>query len=73
MRYPKMQWKRGQRAEIARRAGISKQHLTNILKRRKNARPSVAVRLEQASAEVGQYIPRTEWAFATTSEHPLFR
>ena len=42
------QWPRGTQARLAREAGISRQHLCDILAGRKTARPGTALRLEEA-------------------------
>ncbi len=49
---PKPPWKWGQKAELARQAGISRQYLSDILNCRKHAPPELAEKLEAASIEM---------------------
>ncbi|MFA6102623.1 MAG: helix-turn-helix domain-containing protein [Victivallaceae bacterium] len=49
---PVSPWKWGQKAELARRAGISRQYLSDILNCRKHAPPELAEKLEAASSEM---------------------
>ena len=66
-------WKRGQRAEVARAAGISRFNLSDILHRRKGVSPARAIKLEEASeAILGEAIPRIAWVYNRTTKHPAF-
>ncbi len=58
MALPELKWEYGQKSKLARAAGISKQHLNNIIHRRKNARPELAKRLENAALSMGINIGR---------------
>ena len=66
-------WKPGEQSELARRAGVSKQQLSNILARR--SRPSVkaALRLERAAQEMGLRIPKEDWLFSKETGNIYFR
>ena len=67
-----MTWEYGDKAELARRAGISRQYLNDILKKKINAPLGVAMRLEQASRDMGKFIPRYDFIEATFTQNPLF-
>lgn len=67
-----MNWEYGEKAKLARRAGISRQYLNDILKKKINAPLDVAMRLEKASREMGKFIPRYDFLEATFTDNPLF-
>lgn len=68
-----MKWKRGQKTTLARLAGISKAHLSNILCRRSRVNVALALRLEKASQEMGLVIPRECWVFNFETTNPYFK
>lgn len=65
-------WQRGQKAEIAKRAGVTRAYVGNLLAKRVNASPLNARKLEQASREIGVFIPRYDWMEATITKNILF-
>jgi len=67
-----MEWKHGQKVQLARAAGISKQYLNGILSGRKCSR-ELARRLEKASASLGIPISRFDWMEADVTENKLFK
>ena len=71
----KRKWRRGEQAALAREAGISPQHVNDILHRRRGVSYSRARVLRDASARVlgrRNEIPVLEWLLNRISEHPAF-
>lgn len=65
-------WKRGQKAELARRCGISPTHLGDILAGRKQASASLARVIEDESAYIeGIRLSRTDVLYPLESNNPL--
>lgn len=50
---PQPEWQHGQKAELARRVGISLQHLSDILNGRKRATPERAKQIVKAAFDMG--------------------
>lgn len=65
-------WKRGEKAELAFRAGISKSHLSNMLARRSRANPGLAVRLAEVCVDMRLPIPKEAWVFTKETENEFF-
>jgi transcriptional regulator with XRE-family HTH domain len=65
-------WKRGEKAELAAKAGISKSHLSNILARRTRAKAELALTLAKVCREMGVPITREDWAFNKETENSFF-
>lgn len=71
---PTIFWKKGQQAKLAKEANIHLSHLSVILSRIRGVSPKRAVLLEEASIKVlGEKIPKEEWVFNRTSNHPAFK
>ncbi len=66
-------WKHGEKAELARRAGISPPHLCNILGRRTRAGAALAHRLESACYGMGIRISKEDWAFSVETDNEYFK
>jgi len=66
-------WHRGQRSEIADRAGISRAQFSEILHRKRRVSYRRAKLLEDVSGQVlGYPIPCVEWLENETTAHPAF-
>lgn len=66
-------WKRGQMAELARRADISPQQMSDILHRRRPVGKHLALKLSKSLYRMKkQRVPAIEWLFNRTSKHPAF-
>lgn len=67
-------WKPGQRAQIAKHAGIKLQHLSEILHRKRGVSQMRSVQLQKASSIVlgERMIPWTEWVCNKVTAHPAF-
>jgi plasmid maintenance system antidote protein VapI len=65
-------WRRGEKRALAELAGISQQHLSNLLHRRTRATPELALRLESSARTIGKQISRTDWIYTKETDHPLF-
>lgn len=68
----RLKWKPGDRARIARLAGVSRSMLCDVLKRRKRCSNIVAERLEIAAVYVGYNISRTDFSYNLETKNPLF-
>lgn len=68
----KTEWVRGDKAELARRCGVSRFHLTNILKRRKRAAWATAMTLETEARGMGYYLPSFDLMCPANTTNPLF-
>lgn len=66
-------WKRGQKAELARRAGISRSHLVNILARRSRAKAELAEKLAEACKAMRLKIKREDWVFSQETDNQYFK
>ncbi len=66
-------WKHGQRAQLAKLAGCSRQFLYDILSRRSRAPVDLARQLETASRLIGVFIPRYDFMESDTTNNPLFK
>ena len=60
-------------AELARRAGVSPQFVSDLRARRKRASPDTAIRLEEAASGIGMDVTKEDWANPQWSKHPWFR
>ena len=65
-------WKHGQKAQLAKRAGISRQYLNDILSCRKRALPELAVKLERAAAEMSITIEAKDFMFPSNASMWVF-
>jgi len=65
-------WKWGQKTELAKRAGISRQYLSDILNCRKRALPELAVKLEAASRAMGILLKKDNFMFPKEAPKDLF-
>jgi transcriptional regulator with XRE-family HTH domain len=64
---------RGMRKKIASRAGISQQHLSNLLHRSRRASCEVAKKLERATKQLlSKRIAYATWMCADNTTHPAF-
>jgi transcriptional regulator with XRE-family HTH domain len=69
----KTEWKRGDKAELARRCGISRQHLCDILQGRRRAiNVDLAENLLVNADYMGYQTSIFDWAFPSKSDNPLF-
>jgi len=58
---------------VAYESGISPQHLSDIVHRRKGVRPPLALKLEAASEIILKFrIPWEAWLFNRVAKHPAF-
>lgn len=64
-------WIRGQRAELARRSGISTAYLCDILSRRKRATPERAEIIEAQAIAMGLSLTRYDLMYPDKSVNPL--
>ena len=67
----KVEWLRGHKAAIARAAGISHGHLSDILRGRRTPSAEVAAAIEAASAQEGAYLSRFDLLYWAESHNPL--
>lgn len=67
----KENWEPGERARLARTAGISQQHLSYILTCQRRAGPDLARRLELACHSFGIPLGRDDFVWPEQSESPL--
>ena len=65
-------WKRGQKSEIARRAGITTAFVSSITTGLKNASPKRAKQLQQIAGMLGLSTSVLDWLYPTESSNPLF-
>lgn len=65
-------WMHGQKAELAKRAGISRQYLNDILSCRKRALPELAVKLERAAAAMSLTIEAKDFMFPKQASMYIF-
>lgn len=72
MNETKNAWKRGDRAKIAKLAGVSKQLFCDVLKRRKRCPKVTALKLEIASNYMGYEISRKDFSHNLETDNPLF-
>lgn len=56
-------WKRGQKSQLAKKSGVSKQYLSDIINCRRRAPCDLAIRLEAASLAMGIHIDKTYFLF----------
>lgn len=64
-------WQPGERAELARLAGVSPQLVCDILHCRCRAAPSTALRLELAAHTMGLPLRRDDFVWPEQSDSPL--
>lgn len=67
----RIKWRHGDRVKLADLAGISKQHLNNILTARRRAIPETADRLWKAAVALGLPLERDDFMFPYESKNPL--
>jgi len=65
------EWKHGQKAELARAAGVSPAYLGDILKGRRRATPENAILLSNAAREMGLSLDRLDLIYPHESTNPL--
>lgn len=66
-------WKRGQKAKVAKIAGIEPQFLNDILTRRRPCPGERAILLERATRDVlGFSIAAEDWILNGSTRHPYF-
>jgi transcriptional regulator with XRE-family HTH domain len=65
-------WQWGQQAELARRAGISRQYLSDILNCRKRALPELARELEAAAKSMGLSIDKVYFMYPQDGPERIF-
>lgn len=65
-------WQIGDRAKLAKLAGISPQYLCDLIHCRKRALPELATKLEDASGQLGYEFTRLDWLYPEESDNPLF-
>ena len=66
-------WKPGERREISELSGISLQHLSEILHRKRSVGKHRARMLEDITTIVlGKPIPLEDWIFNSSTTHPAF-
>jgi DNA-binding transcriptional regulator YdaS (Cro superfamily) len=61
-------WKRGQKQVLAKAAGLSRQHLCDILHGRRQCSPKMAKRLEDACEKQGLKLKAGDWLYPKESE-----
>ena len=66
-------FKRGEKATLAREAGIKFSNLSGILSRKRKVSKEMAIHLAMISERVlEEQIPWDDWLFNQTSSHPAF-
>lgn len=65
-------WQWGQQAELARRAGISRQYLSDILNCRKRALPELAQKLEEEAKSMGLAIDKVYFMYPQDGPERIF-
>ena len=65
-------WSVGERAKIARMAGMKPHHLCEVLYRRRTVSKDRAKLLEAASTKLGCTVPFEDWLFNVSTRHPAF-
>ena len=67
-------WKHGQKAQLAKAAGIRPQFFNDILSRRRKCPPRAAIELEDASTGIlGYKVSAVDWLQNQQSPHPIFQ
>lgn len=69
--YLRVYWVRGEKGRLARKAGITQQHLGNILSGRNRAKPDMARRIARAAKAMGIHLSLTDLLFPHESVNPL--
>jgi transcriptional regulator with XRE-family HTH domain len=65
-------WKWGQKSELARRAGISKQYLSDILNCRKRALPELAAKLEEEATKMSLPLAKEYFMYPEKAPESIF-
>jgi len=65
-------WKRGEKSELARRAGYSRAFIGQVLSKKRNASLPSALKLEAAARSMGIYISRYAFMEATITDNDYF-
>lgn len=68
-----MTWKPGEKKELAKRAGITAAHLSQIITRRSRPRAEVAKRLAEACSAMGIRISYEEWMTSKETRNGMFQ
>ena len=64
-------WKYGQKSELARRSGVQKSYLCDILKGRQRATPENAVTISNEAHKMGLALDRLDLIYPHESTNPL--
>lgn len=67
-----MTWRKGEKAALAREAGISPGQVTYYLQRKKRASAETAIKLAAACKKMCLPIKREDWVFTHETENPYF-
>lgn len=65
-------WRKGEKAALARAAGVSPGQITYYLKRKKRASAETAIKLGLACKKMCLPIKREDWVFTRETENPYF-
>ena len=65
-------WKKGQKAELANKVGISKQFLADIINRRSRAPIDTAEKIEKELEDMGIESSAIDWISSKETDSPLF-
>ena len=65
-------WEPGEKAELARIAGVPREVLSRVLHRKTGFSKIASFRYEEAARLMGLNIPYFDWLFSKTSTHPAF-
>ena len=65
-------WRKGEKAALARAAGISPGQITYYLQRKKRASAETAIKLGLACKKMCLPIKREDWVFSHETENPYF-
>ena len=65
-------WRKGEKAALARAAGVSPGQVTYYLQRKKRASAETAIKLAAACKKMRLPIKREDWVFTHETENPYF-
>lgn len=67
-----MTWRKGEKAALAREAGISPGQVTYYLQRKKRASAETAIKLGAACKKMCLLIKKEDWVFSHETDNPYF-
>ena len=66
-----LRWRHGEKAKLAKAAGISPSYLGDILHGRTGATPKLAIKLREEAQKLGKIIHEMDWIYPNRSVNPL--